>query len=427
MEKFELLNVESKNSEREKVQEFEKLVINYINSKDKFINKDSTIDISVKNFRNIMGHLSKTIYNMRLENIGLCNIEKTYKYDYTKLFALGHYMCEETIFIYNIVEDEKDKIYREYIVLPDDNNPIYRKTREKNKDTEIIIEYDRQYRIISHSTFIKDKLEIRMLYDIKDLEDGTITVEEKKQVSEDTEPIFVSKFWFDSLHRIIRVDTCTGSSKRITFDDKIKVKEDYYQDNVLISRLRYEYKVEEEVDGTRYTITMIRDNYDMYGNIFASIIIEERERVIDLMNNRIKYQRITKYHNGIKMYEKINTIEFKSRSDGSRVERQKYSIVDDSKKEPIRESEENIIDFDEDGRQRLIVTIRSNGEVVHTVREYSDDDSDMSIDTDTNKTQITNFEDDPSTIKEFKSSDNYDANVLYTKFISGFEITKEMS
>lgn len=416
--KFELLNIKKETDDDIKIKEFESLVIKYINSKDKFINKDSTLDTHVKNTKNIMGHITKSEYNMTLEGLGLCHIEKKFKYDYSSLFTNGYYICNEDTTIHNIVEDETKPISRIYMVISNYNNnkPRYILIKETIDNTTIDIQYDKLFRVVSQTTFIDNKFNKKEIYEYVDSEDGSFTVEEKKQVSEDTEPVFISKTWVDKRRRIIRIDTATGSSKRTIYDDIKKIKEEFYQNEVLCSTLRYErYKEILDNGDTKIIVTMIRDNY-ILNKISQSIIIEEREKIVNLDDNRLKLQRVTKYHKGIKLYEKIDTIEYKIRSDGSRTEKQVQSLVDNSKDEPIIENIENIIDFDDDNRVRLIVTIKPNTDTVYSVRDYDDESCNTTIKNNDTDTKIIYFDDDPETIKDLKSKNKYNANVLYNKF-----------
>ena len=54
---YEVLNINPESEEDKKIAEFAKEVESYINSKDKFINKDTTIDTKVRNYRNIIGNI----------------------------------------------------------------------------------------------------------------------------------------------------------------------------------------------------------------------------------------------------------------------------------------------------------------------------------------------------------------------------------
>ena len=421
MVEFEVLNVEKKNEDDEKIKKFEEKVVNYINSKDKFINKDTTIDTKIHNSRNIVGDIVKSKYNISIEGLGLCHIDKVYDYDYTKLFS-GLCSCKEKVLITKIVDNETEEINREYILLKLKAGDKYLMTREQIEDKVTEIKYDSRYRIISVAIYENDELEEEDIFEYKDGLDNSFTVTEKRRASQDTEPVFISKSYIDSKQRLYRMDTATGSSKRIIFDDVTdkKLREEYYQNDVLLMILRHDIFTEETEEEDIMCVSMIKDMY-MNNKVVSSKIIEEDEKRRNKQTQRLSYNRITKYHNGIIFYEKINTIECKNKQDGGRVEKQTFSLLDMTKEETVEKKEENIIEYDEANRPTLIVTIRPNEDVIYTLTEYDDENNTSSTNNKDVNIESECFEDDPETVKDFIRKDKYSSKMLYNRFNSFFE------
>lgn len=415
--KFELLNIDVEDKENEKIYEFEKEVKEYIAKADKFINKDTTIDSKIKNYKNILGDITKSKYNISVEGIGLCNVEKTYDYDYNSLLK-GFYICIEDINIKKLVMNKEKNIHREYMVINNKGSKIFKLVKEELIEDKLLttIEYDSKLRLTKYSIYEDNVLKDRDIYEYTDNIDGSFTVVQKKQISEDIEPIFVSKIYIDSKSRVYRMDTVTGSSKRIIYDEDKKIQEEYYQDDILICIIRYEAYIDNNEDIDSVSISLIKDIYNK-DIVIKSIIIEEIEKKKSNKNGKLVYFRNTKYHNGVKLYEKTTSIEHKSKSDGGRIEKQTFSLIDNSLDTPKDIKEENVIEFDKEGKKTLIVTVRPNKDTLFTVMEYDENGSSVTENDDIHM-EVSSFEDDPNTIKDFKSSEKYKAKTLYDKFNS---------
>ena len=417
---YEVLNINPESEEDKKIAEFAKEVESYINSKDKFINKDTTIDTKIRNYRNIMGNITKTSYNISIEGLGLCHVEKKFEYDYTsKVFkGRGYDTCTEITNITNIMNDEEETIYREYMLF---NHPqrgtIYYMTKEIKKDTSIELEYDKLFRLISSTLYINGKFEVQDIYEYTDHSDGSFEVEEKKKPSEDTDPILITKSYVDKKHRLYRIDTATGSSKRIIFDDETdkKLREEYYQNEVLMAVIRYEVCNTETEEENIVCVSLIKD---MYQNnmVFKSIIVEEIEKRKLKENNRLCYNRATKYHNGVKFVETITNIEFKSKSDDGRIEKQTFSKIDYTEEDVSEYKEQNIIEFDETNRATLIVTSKPGKDLLYTVMNYDDENNIASTNNEETNVLLESFEDDPETIKVFEQKEKYKPKTLYNRY-----------
>lgn len=418
MLEYEVLNVNKQTEEDKKIAEFVEKVESYINSKDKFINKDTTVDTRVKNYRNIMGHISKSKSNISIEGLGLCNVEKIYEYDYANILSrLGRMTCKESITITNIMDDIVDEIYREYMIF---NHPskgaLYYMTKEITKNKTIEMEYDKLYRLISSTLYIKDQFEVQDIYEYTDHEDGSFEVEEKKKASEDTDPILISKSYVDKKHRLYRIDTATGASKRIIFDEVTdkKIREEYYQNDFLVSVIRYEIFNEETEENKIVCASMIRDIYESRYNK-KSILIEETEMRSSKEHNRLCYKRQTKYHRGIKMVEKITEIEFKYKGE-CRIENQTFYNIDYTENEKKEYKEQNIIEFDESNRPTLIINSKQGKDMTCTVTNYDDEENTATTKNEETSVHVESFEEDPEMLKVYEQKDVYKPKTLYNRY-----------
>ena len=129
---YEVLNINPESEEDKKIAEFAKEVESYINSKDKFINKDTTIDTKVRNYRNIMGNITKTSYNISIEGLGLCHVEKKFEYDYTSK-------------VFKEIYSEKVKI--QPISYVRNNNKLRKKSKEKIDFYNLYKQIEKMYNI----------------------------------------------------------------------------------------------------------------------------------------------------------------------------------------------------------------------------------------------------------------------------------------
>lgn len=417
----ELAVTEEMSFEDVKVKEFEEKVVTYINSKDKFINRYTTVDTK-KNFtRNILGFPTKEDFFVALEGLCLCRIEKKYSYSSISAFLYSKMVATEEIKITRVMDEKEDIIIREYDILPTKiNSYTWKLIKEVKGDITVTYEYDRKYRAVNISTYIKDKFDNAEIYKYTDFDkdenpDTSYTVEQYKQPSEDVDPVFISKIYVDWKGRIYRMDTATGESRISIFEGDSKIREEFYINDILVAILKYEtyYHTDDEI--STLIFSMVKEIYDN-NKIFSSSIIEESEKRVDNKTNKLVYFRNTKYHKGIKMIERITTIESKERKDGSRVEKQNTSIVD--KSEGLKtKSEENIIDYNKDGNPTLIVTIKPNAPTLYTTFEDDEDKNQIETSNDDHYEKVTLF-DDESGIKEYELKNKYSARVLYNDYNS---------
>ena len=156
----------------------------------------------------------------------------------------------------------------------------------------------------------------------------------------------------------------------------------------------------------------------MYQNnmVFKSIIVEEIEKRKLKENNRLCYNRATKYHNGVKFVESITNIEFKSKSDDGRIEKQTFSKIDYTEEEVSEYKEQNIIEFDETNRATLIVTSKPGKDLLYTVMNYDDENNIASTNNEETNVLLESFEDDPETIKVFEQKEKYKPKTLYNRY-----------